>query len=350
MFVLNPIREIFRQVPKRRLFVEDEIEVPSSFVVPAPRSLYHNTGSGQHYEESHHWEEQETTAWGTAWFPACSVFKSGCWLKVREVEVLLRGRSQVHNCVSKHKVSVQENTNIGEMMIKSISTWSFLRFGSSKCREALWSFRRWGQSTLALAVYQLKLWSCNVLDVGRKIFALSWSYSKAWLHGSSWFPKWSESISTYFKVGSFLSFDVVCSFWTFLTQLCTSGTGDSSRRKLVGANRTIQECLGRQNAVSVVSDSPTVSFRGRFLLEVLGACHGKKSLYAAISKSKVGSLRVSSTKFESQIVSWCFMMHLTFTVEKTFSFARPGRAIPLPEFEAWFKSSLEGFNMFLSLF
>lgn len=66
---LNPIRKI-RQVPKRRLFVEDDIEVllcinlPFLPFLPA-RSFYHNTGSGQHYEESHHWEEQETTAWGT---------------------------------------------------------------------------------------------------------------------------------------------------------------------------------------------------------------------------------------------------------------------------------------------
>ena len=30
--VLNPIRKILRQVPKRRLFVEDDIEVPSSFL------------------------------------------------------------------------------------------------------------------------------------------------------------------------------------------------------------------------------------------------------------------------------------------------------------------------------
>lgn len=51
-----------------------------------------------------------------------------------------------------------------------IQTW----WSSSK-------FSKMRQSTLALlalAVYQLQI--CTVLDVGRKIFALSWSYSKAW--------------------------------------------------------------------------------------------------------------------------------------------------------------------------
>ncbi len=108
-----------------------------------------------------------------------------------------------------------------------------------------------------------------------------------------------------------LSFVMFVLFWPNFAPRAPVIQGGSLLERIV-PSRSVSVDLGRQNAVSVVSvvsvvsDSPTVSFRGRFLLEVLGACHGKKSLYAAISKSKVGSLRAQNSNLGSfHDASWC---------------------------------------------
>lgn len=96
-------------------------------------------------------------------------------------------------------------------------------------------FSKMRQSTLALAVYHLK--SCNVVD-GRKIFALSWSYSKAWFIDPVVFL---FLFNIFWPMGSSISLHL--GFWIW----CISST---LRRKLVGANRAIQECLGRNAVVA----------------------------------------------------------------------------------------------------
>ena len=143
-------------------------------------------------------------------------------------------------------------------------------------------FSKMRQSTLALAVYQLQI--CNVLDVGRKIFALSWSYSKAWFIDPGRFSfrhfltlRFSLHLGT-----SLLDFIEAEACWS---ESCHRGVSRSPKCRRVGPVPTNVSFLNARAA--------------RFLLEVLGACRGKKSLHAAISKSKV---RVLSTKISDHFM------------------------------------------------
>ena len=137
------------------------------------------------------------------------------------------------------------------------------------------------QSTLALAVYQLQF--CDVLDVGRKIFALSWSYSKAWFidPGRFSFRHFSTLRFSLHLGTSLLDFIEAEACWS---ESCHRGVSRSPKCRRVGPVPTNVSFLNARAA--------------RFLLEVLGACRGKKSLHAVISKSKVRVL--SCTKISDR--------------------------------------------------
>lgn len=183
-------------------------------------------------------------------------------------------------------------------------------------------FSKMRQSTLALAVYQLQI--CNVLDVGRKIFALSWSYSKAWFidpgrfsfrHFSTpWFFFAPRNITFGFHRGGSLLERIVPSRSVSVAKMPPPRRTGSDER-----------LLSKRSSSSVSPWGP----RGMPWEEKSPRCD-KQEQGQSFEHKNLKSL------------SWCFMPR-TVTVEKTLSFARPGRAIPLPEFEAWFKSSLEGF-------